>query len=87
VSGLEQERIADYGACGVGLAAGTDGRLWRMWCRARTDHAFETNWNTNVGLTIFLLSGLAATVYDQNSAHESIHDCKCEQIRLPNPFK
>jgi hypothetical protein len=71
VSGWEQERIADYGVCGVGLGARTDSGLWRMWCRTRTDHAFETKWNKNVGLTIFLLSGLVATVYDQHTIHES----------------
>jgi len=41
VSRWEHERIEDYGTCGVGLGA-------------RTVHAFETNLNTNVGLTIFL---------------------------------
>ena len=38
------------GTCRVGLGA-------------RTDHAFETNWNTNAGLTIFLLGSLVATAY------------------------
>ena len=87
VSGWEQERIANYGACDVGLGARTDSGLWGVWCRSRTDHVFETNWNTNVGLTIFLLSGLVATGYDPHTIHESIHDCECEQIGLPNPFK
>ena len=74
VSGWEHEQIVDYGACGVRLGA-------------RTDSTFETNWNTNVGLTIYLLSGLVATAYNQHTIYESTHVCGCKQIRLPNSFK
>ena len=61
VSGWEHERIADYGACGVGVGARTDYGACGVGLGARTDHAFETKWNTNVDLTIFLLGCLVTT--------------------------